>query len=147
MDRHSVYVLSAVFYAVITSGCNAPDIEFIDPWIPEAPPNVTVFAGYFELRNNTPATIVLTTAESPYFDAVEVHRTMEENGVVKMVQEDAVRVPSGTVHEFSPGGFHLMLIDPRAPVKEGAIIPVELDIEGREAIAVDFTVRRMHFDL
>jgi len=99
------------------------------------------------LRNNTSKSVVLNSANSSYFGAVEMHRTMEEDGVVKMIREEAITVPPNAIHKFAPGGFHLMMINPGEPIEEGASIPVELHFEGRDTIMVDFTVRRMDFDL
>lgn len=127
--------------------CSRPDIEFIDPWIPAAPPDVSVFAGYFEVRNNTSEPIVLISAGTPHFDAVELHRTVEENGLARMVRQDAVEVSSNATYRFAPGGYHLMLINPIEPVSEGANIPLKMSFEDGRAVVVDFTVRRMALEL
>ena len=147
MSRSSVFAVCTLFLTAVLSACTRPDIEFIDAWIPAAPPNVKIFAGYFELRNNTAAPIVLDASSAPDFESVELHRTVNEGGLAKMVQQGSITVPAGASRKFAPGGLHLMLIQPRQPVAEGASIPIELNIADRGVFTIDFVVRRMSYAL
>ncbi|RMD70852.1 MAG: copper chaperone PCu(A)C [Gammaproteobacteria bacterium] len=59
-------------------------VEVEHPWIPEAPPNAKVLAGYMTLVNTGDAPEVLTGVESPLFQRVEMHRMVMEKGMARM---------------------------------------------------------------
>jgi len=64
-------------------------------WVREAPPNAGAMAGYVTITNNTDHERVLVFAKSKQFNAVEIHRTIVENGVAKMRRQEDVPIPAG----------------------------------------------------
>ena len=97
----------------------AASLQVHDAWIREAPPTASVLAGYMVIRNagTTPAEI--TNISSPDFGHSEMHRTVVENGVASMVPIGKLEIPPGEQITLEPGGTHLMLIDPRHPLRAG----------------------------
>jgi copper(I)-binding protein len=57
-----------------------------------------------------------------------------------MQRLDSVEVPAGGKVEFAPGGLHLMLIGPKAPLAEGAAVPITLSFRSGAEIAVEAKV-------
>ena len=75
-------------------------------------PGVRMGAGYLSLSNATSQRILITKVMSPNFESVEMHESVLEDGISRMVKLDEVAIlPGRTVH-FEPGGKHLMLRDP-----------------------------------
>jgi periplasmic copper chaperone A len=78
------------------------------------PPGAPMAAGYFELHNPGTTTLVLEALESTAFASVEMHETVEENGVSRMRPLRNATVAPGETLRFEPGGMHLMLMGPQA---------------------------------
>ena len=84
----------------------------------------------------------LISADSDVSERVEVHRTVMEDGVMRMRHaEDGVEVPAGGMAELKPGGFHVMFMGLRQPLEEGSSFPVTLVFERAGQVTVDVQVR------
>ena len=94
--------------------------------------------GVFMTIHNTTATDdTLVSASSPVAQAVEIHETVEDNGMMRMRQlVDGLPVPAGAVVMLQPGGYHIMLIGVNAALDEGDTLPLTLVF----AVAGEMTV-------
>lgn len=106
---------------------NAADSNLMvhDAWVREAPPNMKILAGYFSIMNHGDGKN-LVGAASDAFEKVEIHKTVHEAGVAKMVAQDSVEIPMHATVKFEPGGLHLMLINPKSPLKAGDKVNITL---------------------
>ena len=52
----------------------AKDIELQEAWISEAPPTVSVLAGYLRIINNMDKAVELSGVSSPIFESIEIHK-------------------------------------------------------------------------
>jgi len=94
------------------------------------------------LENSTDQEVVLVGANSPEFGKVEIHNSIIENDVAKMVpQTQLVIAPKQSVI-FSPGGLHFMLINPKQPLKAGDKINLTLNFKDGTTQAVQAEVKR-----
>jgi hypothetical protein len=112
-----------------------------DPWVAEAPPGATVMAAYLGLENQTDTDQVLVGVRSPAFESVEVHRSEVREGVARMVAVERLTIAPGATVRFEPGGYHLMLIAPRAPLRAGDRVSLTLVVEGGAEVPVSAIVR------
>lgn len=71
-------------------------------------------AGYLALKNNSDQSIVITRVHSPDLESVEMHESIQEDGVSRMVKLPEVAIPPGQSVTFEPGAKHLMLRYPTA---------------------------------
>jgi len=127
--------------------CTRGELEVHDPWIPAAPPNVTVLAGYLEIRNGTRETVRITGASSPDFERIEFHRTEQQDGMARMIESVFLEIPARSTLALEPGGHHLMLINARRPLDEGENAAVTLKLDDGREVDARFTVRRVEFRL
>ena len=74
----------------------------------------------------------LVGASSPVAGVTEVHEMKMEGDVMKMRAVPAIDLPAGKAVELKPGGYHVMLMDLKAPVKDGEKTPITLVVEGRD---------------
>jgi len=116
-------VLPAALYA-------GTPLEVEDAWIRAAPPTAQVLAGYLTLRNTGDRTLEITGARSPDFSGIEIHRTIEENGVARMVRLESIPLAPGARLRLEPGAMHLMLFDPEHPFRPGDTVRLELLYSG-----------------
>jgi periplasmic copper chaperone A len=71
--------------------------------------------------------------------AVELHRTIIEDGRASMVQLDGLEVPAGGSLRFQPGDLHLMLVIPDETVVPGGTFDLTLrfDRSGEVTVPVE----------
>ena len=93
-----------------------------EPWIREAPPTVRVMAGYMAMVNTGNTTVTVTSISSPDFERAEIHRTVVEAGVARMLPVKQLDIPANSQLKLEPGGLHLMLFNPQRPLPEGATV-------------------------
>ena len=113
-------------------------LEVHDAWIREAPPTASVLATYMVISNTREAPAEITAIASPDFDHPELHRTVVESGVARMVPIKKLQIPAGERISLEPGGIHLMLINPQRPLREGDT--VTLVIHCADGFSNTFTV-------
>ncbi|WP_298214800.1 copper chaperone PCu(A)C [Acidovorax sp.] len=78
----------------------------------------------------------LVRVESPAAGVAEVHEMKMEGDVMKMRAVPALELPAGKTVELKPGGYHVMLLDLKAPLAKGSAVPVTLvfqDAKGAES--------------
>ena len=111
-------------------------------WIREAPPGVNVLAGYFTLENLTAKALILNEVSSPDFGKVEIHQSVQLNGVESMQQLDSLAIPAHGSVEFHPDGYHLMLMQPRKKFFSGDSVSLILGFSDGSQLAILAPVRR-----
>lgn len=74
----------------------------------------------------------LVSASSPSAGVVEIHEMAMEGSTMKMRAVPALDLPAGKSVELKPGGYHVMLMDLKAPLKEGDSVPITLVVEGKD---------------
>lgn len=79
----------------------------------------------------------LVGAASPAAGVVQVHEMKMEEGVMKMAEvKGGLDLPAGKAVELKPGGYHVMLMDLKAPLAKGTALPLTLvfkDAKGAES--------------
>ena len=98
-------------------------------------PGQAVGAGYLTLRNQGRPDRLLG-AEAAVSKKVELHAMSMDGDVMRMRQVEAVELPAGQSVEFKPGGYHLMFMDLKAPLKAGDSFPMTLRFEKAGALTV-----------
>ena len=116
--------------------------QVVAAWVREAPPGVTVNAGYMVVTSLADVEIVLQSASSPAFAEVELHDMTMVDGMMEMRELAEIPILPGQSLVMAPGGKHLMLKGPLARVTEGMRIPVTLVFGDGTQLHVEFDVRR-----
>jgi periplasmic copper chaperone A len=78
----------------------------------------------------------LVRAESPAAGVTEVHEMKMEGDVMKMRAVSVLDLPAGKTVELKPGGYHVMLLDLKAPLAKDSSVPITLvfqDAKGAES--------------
>lgn len=78
------------------------------------------------MRLTARESVSLVGAASPAAGVAEVHEMKMEGEVMRMRAVSAVPLQPGRPLELKPGGYHLMLMDLKAPLKVGTQVPVTL---------------------
>jgi len=119
----------------------ATPVKIEDPWTRATPPGAKVAAGYMKITSG--AADRLVGASSPAAARVELHVTEKKGDVMRMREVKAYDIPARGGFELSPGGAHLMLVDIKAPFKEGAKVPLTLRFEKAGEVKTALQVRAL----
>ena len=137
-------ITTALCALVFVAGNAAAQTTVSDPWVRAVVAQQKV-TGLFASITSTKGGM-LVGASSPLAGMAEVHEMRMDGDVMKMRELGAgLALPAGKAVELKPGGFHIMLMDLKQPLKVGDIVPVTLVIEGadkqRENVEVKAVVR------
>ncbi|MCC7487443.1 MAG: copper chaperone PCu(A)C [Burkholderiales bacterium] len=121
----------------------AQSVSVRQPWIRGTIAGQKATGAYMEISSTAFARLV--AAESPAAGAVEIHNMKMEAGVMKMAAVTGIDVLPGKPVHLAPGGYHLMLLELKRPLKAGERVPLRLSFElangRRESLRLDAEVR------
>ena len=86
-------------------------------------------AAYLVIQNRGAGADRLIGVETDVANAVELHRSILEDGIMRMRRIDALEIPARGEVVLEPGGYHVMLIDLKAPLAAGDAVPLTLRFE------------------
>ena len=95
--------------------------------------------GYLKLENKG-ADDKLLSASADVAASVELHSMSMEGDVMRMRQVDGIALPKGKTVELKPGGFHIMFLGLKAPLKSGDKFPLKLKFEKAGEVTVTVNV-------
>lgn len=117
-----------------TSAPTAPAaaLSIKDPWVKAADKGMT--AAFGTLVNNTDKDVTVVGVASPA-SPMELHEmAMDDGKMVMRPKEGGFVIKAKANHELSPGGDHLMLMKPAAPIKPGDEVTFTLTLSDGSTI-------------
>lgn len=119
------------------------DLRIVHPFATPTPPTAQVGAVYLDITNNGSQPARLISARAHVAETVEIHDMRMESGIMRMRQVNGLDLPTGETLRMRPGGgYHLMLIGLKQPIKAGEGFPVWLTFEGLGEIQVQVVVHQ-----
>ncbi len=118
-----------------------PRIEIKDPWVRLVPPVSTMSAAYMEIVNSGDQSDKLVGVETDISKKAEIHTTLMENGTAKMRHVKEIEIPAGGSVKLRPGGYHIMLIDLKDPLKESQKVTIKLKFLKSGEVKVEAPVK------
>lgn len=137
-----LFLLLALGAALLPALADGPSTRVSHVWIREAPPGVDVLGGYFTLENLTAKPLTLTGVSSPDFGSVMMHRTVQQGSQESMQEVAKIDLPARGSVEFKPGGYHLMLMQPKKNLYAGDSVTLMLTFSDGSELAIMASVRR-----
>jgi len=113
------------FILIVVTGCASGKLTVNDPWARPAILSGTG-AAYFIIDNPTGQADTLLSAKSDAAQAVELHTTEMQGGVMKMMPQEKIAIPANGKVEFKPGGLHVMFINLKRDLKVGDTLALTL---------------------
>ncbi len=132
--------LAAVFALLLAGTVTAAEVSVSHAWIRVLPGDLPL-AAYCDLHNNASRALTLTGAESPAFEAVGLHRSVDEEGLARMVPVRALPIAPGETVHLAPGGYHLMLFTRKRDLAEGDTVAITLRFADGHTESAKFQVR------
>ncbi len=117
-------------------------IRISHPWSPPTPNGAPTAAGYLVITNTGRRPDRLLGGSTPVAASLEVHSMSMRNGIASMrpVTGGLVIGPGQTVRLEPMGGYHLMLIGLKRPLRLGQTVPATLRFQHAGAIRIELGV-------
>jgi copper(I)-binding protein len=127
----------------VALGARAGSLEVTDGYVREMPPGQTVSAAFMTLRNTTAQPIALVAATTDVADRAEIHGHRHSAGGMRMYKVGRLAIPAGATQPLQPGGYHLMLIGLKRPLRAGDQVGITLLDEMGKSWSVRVPVTKM----
>lgn len=134
-------VHSLVIVASLLTGAAHAQVTVQDAWVRATVPHQKATGAFMQLQAAQDSRLV--SASSPIAAIAEVHEMAMRDNVMRMRQVEAVELPAGKTVEFTPGGYHVMLMELKQQVKEGETVPLTLVIEGKDGKRASVEVKAL----
>jgi hypothetical protein len=118
-------------------------VTVTDPWTRATAPGARIAAGYMTIRNAGKTPDKLVSASSPAAEKVETHLTVKDGDIFRMREVKGYDIPAGGSFELKPGGAHLMLVNVKAPLKEGDKVRLTLRFQNAGEVKTLLRVGRL----
>jgi len=141
MKHLSLLASSLMFSAGVLAGA-ADNVSIQDPYVRLAPPNAPATGAFMVIKNNGDKDVKVLKADNPVSKFTELHTHLNEGGVMKMRPVPSIEVKAKGEAVLKPGGLHVMMIDLKAPMKEGDVVPITLSFDDGSTKQVDAKVVR-----
>ena len=126
MKQLSLFATGLIFSAGVLAG-SADNVAVQDPYVRMAPPNAPATGAFMVIRNNGDKDVKVLKADNPASRVTEV---------------PAIEIKAKGEAVLKPGSLHVMLIDLKAPMKEGDSVPITLTFDDGSSKTVDAKVVR-----
>lgn len=128
---------------LLAGGVHATDADHVrasHAWLRVLPGTLPAGA-YVTLENDGDRPVALNGANSTVYAEVMLHQSSRAGGVSRMSMVDTLSIPAHGKAELAPAGYHLMLMQPKTPVKPGDTVTLTLQFGDGSTLATDFIAR------
>ena len=120
------------------------DLTVTSPWTRATPGGAKIAGGYLKITNNGTSADRFVSAKSEPTDHVEIHEMSMSDGVMKMRPlPNGLEIKPGETVELKSGGYHLMFMDLKQPLKQGDSFKAKLQFEKAGPLDVNFNVNAL----
>jgi copper(I)-binding protein len=140
ISRHLVAAaLGLAGFAVQAHSFKLGDLDIGHPYARATAAGQAIGGGFLTLANHGSDDRLLG-ASAPVADKVELHSMRMVGDVMRMRQVEEIALPAGQTVELKPGGYHLMFVGLKAPLKAGDKFPLKLRFEKAGEVEVTVNV-------
>ncbi len=137
--------LSVLSLSLLASLAHA-QVTVSEAWVRATVAQQKATGAFMQLESKQDAKLL--SVQSPVAGVAEVHEMAMDNGIMKMRPVPFLTLPAGKAVELKPGGYHVMLMDLKAQVKDGDMVPLTLVVEAqdgkRQSLDLKLPVRLMN---
>lgn len=128
--------------AALAHDYKAGALRIDHPWSRATPGGAKVGGGYLVIENTGASADRLVSVSAPSIAGrSEIHEMAVTNGVMTMRPLDSgIAIAPGAKVQFKPGGYHIMFMELKQPLKQGDSIKGRLTFEKAGPVEVEFKV-------
>ena len=134
--KKQIFYLLAIFSILTIWSSTVPaqeikvgDMTISGVWARATARTAKTGAAYMMLANAGKTDDKLVAAKSDVAMKTQIHQSLMDNGIMKMRHAGEATIPAGGKMVFRPGGYHVMFMGLKAPLKSGDTFPMTLVFE------------------
>jgi hypothetical protein len=123
-----------------TRDFTAGSVTVSHPWARATPAGAKTGAAYMQIDVKPGASDRLIGVKSDVAGSAELHSSVHEGGVMKMRRVDGLPLEGKGPVILQPGGYHVMLVELKKPLKEGDALKLTLVFEKAGELPIEATI-------
>lgn len=140
MKTLTLIAFSAAALASAAHAAPAPKVTATEAWCRPTVAGAMAAGCYVTLTAKGDDRLI--AVETTAADHGEIHTMSMDGGVMRMRKlPDGLALPAGKAVALKPGADHIMLIGPKAALKEGAKVPMTLKFKTGAPVTVEAVVK------
>ena len=129
-DKH---LISAALTTLCTVSAFAQNVTVTDAWARATVQGQKATGAFMKITAKDNAKLV--GVSSPAAGVAEIHEMKMEKDIMKMAAlPNGLDLPAGKAVELKPGGYHVMLMDLKAPLAKDTTVPVTLTFQDAKGV-------------
>jgi len=120
-------ILPILALLVCAAAAAQTTVQVDDPWVRGTVAGQASTGAFMRLTPTAHARLL--AARSPVAGVVEIHEMAMDGDVMKMRQIPGLDLAAGRTMDLKPGGYHVMLMSLKQPLKGGQSVPLTLVFE------------------
>ena len=126
-------LIAAVFTTVCAVSAWAQSVTVTDAWARATVQGQKATGAFMKITSKDNAKLIAVS--SPVAGVAEIHEMKMEKDVMKMAAlPNGLDLPAGKAVELKPGGYHVMLMDLKAPLAKDATVPLTLTLQDAKGV-------------
>ncbi len=122
------FKIISLLFALLGSAAHAQNVLVQDAWVRATVPGQMATGVFMKITAKNGGTLVGVASSAA--GVAQVHEMKMEGGVMQMrAVAGGLDLPAGKTVELKPGGYHVMLMDLKAPLEVGAAVPLSLRVK------------------
>lgn len=118
-----------------------PNITISGQWARTSPMATDMGAAYMTITSDADDELLSAKVDMSVAMMTQIHETvMGDDGAMKMQEVEKIDIVAGTPTELKPGGYHVMLMQLKEPLKTGSTISVTLTFANAGDVVVEVPV-------
>jgi copper(I)-binding protein len=131
--KFSKHLIAAALATMCAVTAFAQNVTVTDAWARATVQGQKATGAFMKItaKDNTK----LVSVSSPMAGVVEIHEMKMEKDVMKMAAlPNGLDLPAGKAVELKPGGYHVMLMDLKAPLAKDTTVPLTLILQDAKGV-------------
>ena len=131
--KFSKHLIAAALTTACAVSAFAQNVTVTDAWARATVQGQKATGAFMKITAKDNAKLV--SASSPAAGVVEIHEMKMEKDVMKMAAlPNGLDLPAGKAVELKPGGYHVMLMDLKAPLAKDSTVPLTLTLQDAKGV-------------
>jgi periplasmic copper chaperone A len=131
--KFSKHLIAAAFTTVCAVNAYAQNVTITDAWARATVQGQKATGAFMTITAKDNAKLV--GVSSPVAGVAEIHEMKMDKDVMRMAAlPNGLDLPAGKAVELKPGGYHVMLMDLKAPLAKDTTVPVTLTFQDAKGV-------------
>ncbi len=131
--KFSKHLIAVAFTTVCAVNAYAQNVTITDAWARATVQGQKATGAFMTITAKDNAKLV--GVSSPVAGVAEIHEMKMDKDVMRMsALPNGLDLPAGKAVELKPGGYHVMLMDLKAPLAKDTTVPVTLTFQDAKGV-------------